>query len=407
MKKQGFNLSHLHFERMKKDPLYKLLVKKSEAIGLLCNQSGWRTSAGKYTFQWLAQQGRLKKVFIPEHGLFGELQDQVKLNDTNIYKNLAGGIVEWISLYNSLDHSLSASAEQLARLDTIIIDIQDTGSRYYTYTSTISLLLKKITELALNIKIIVLDKPNPAGRQVEGTRIKKEYASFIGLEGLPHRHGLTVGELCRYFKNKLGGKWELIIVPPRKKETVFISPSPNIPTMATCALYSGQCLWEGTNLSEGRGTTLPFETIGAPFLNWVFEDDWNNNRHPAFNKNCYMRPLLFIPVFHKFSGQTCYGIHLLIHGKKNYHSLAHSLKLIKYVKERTNEFKWREGKYEAFNEKNAIELLVGDRLLLDYLENKASWEDVTQNLKEEETAWIKEVSPFLIYKSPLQKLKIK
>lgn len=391
---------------MKKDPLYKLL-KKSEAIGLLCNQSGWQAGAGKYTFQWLAQQGRLRKVFIPEHGLFGELQDQVKLDDTSLYKNLAGGIVEWISLYNSKDQSLSASAEQLARLDTIIIDIQDTGSRYYTFTSTIWLLCKKIAALKLNIKIIVLDKPNPAGRQVEGTRIKKEYASFIGLEGLPHRHGLTIGELCRYFKNKLDGKWELVIVAPVKKKTVFISPSPNIPTTTTCSVYSGQCLWEGTNLSEGRGTTLPFETIGAPFLNWVFSEDWNNPKHPAFNKHCYVRPLLFMPVFHKFTGETCYGIHLLVHEKSKYHSLAHSLKLIKYVKEKTTAFEWRKGKYEAFNEKNAIELLVGDRLLLDYLENKATWEEVKLNLKEEESGWIKEVSPFLIYKSPLQKLKIK
>lgn len=391
---------------MKKDPLYKLL-KKSEAIGLLCNQSGWQVNTGKYTFQWLATQGRLRKVFVPEHGLFSELQDQVKLDDTSTYKNLAGGIVEWISLYNSKDLSLAPSAEQLTRLDTIIIDIQDAGSRYYTYTTSVWLLLEKVTALHLNIKIIVLDKPNPAGRQVEGTRLKKEYASFIGLEGLPHRHGLTIGELCQYFKNKLNGKWDLVIVPARKKQTVFISPSPNIPTTATCSLYSGQCLWEGTNISEGRGTTLPFETIGAPFLNWVFEEDWSDPQHPAFNKNCYIRPLLFIPVFHKYSQQSCYGLHLLVHEKENYHSLSHSLRLIKYVKEKTGAFEWKKGKYEAFNEKNAIELLVGDRLLLDYLENKASWEDLKLNLKEEEAAWIKEASPFLIYKSSLQKLKIK
>lgn len=388
---------------MKKDPLYKLLSKK-ESLGLLCNQSGWHTHTGKYIFQSLTGQHRLKKVFIPEHGLFGEMQDQVKLDGTSAYRNLAGN-VEWISLYNSTNLSLTPTAEQLSGLDTIIIDIQDTGSRYYTYTSTIWLLLKKISELHLDISIIVLDKPNPSGRQVEGTRIKKEYASFIGIEGLPHRHGLTVAELCRYFKNRLIGKWELIIVPVRKKDYVFISPSPNIPSVATCFLYSGQCLWEGTNISEGRGTTLPFETIGAPFLNWVFKEDWNNTNHPVYNKNCYIRPLLFIPVFHKFINVTCQGLHLMVHEKKEYHSLAHSLRLMKYIKEKTPAFEWKPGKYEAFNDRKAIELLAGDPVLLDYLNNKADWKEVKLKLAEEERSWIKEVSPFLIYKSPLKKSK--
>jgi uncharacterized protein YbbC (DUF1343 family) len=266
--------------------------------------------------------------------------------------------------------------------------------------------LKKITELDLDLTVIVPDKPNPAGRTVEGTKLAKEYASFIGLEGLPHRHGLTIGELCMYFKSKLKGKWELIVDPVRKKQVVFISPSPNIPSITTCTLYSGQCLWEGTNISEGRGTTLPFETIGAPFLNWVFEEDWNNSKHPGFNKHCYIRPLLFIPVFHKFSTQTCYGIHLMVHEKEKYHSLSHSLQLMRYIKEKTSGFQWREGKYEAFNDKKAIELLTGDQLLLDYCENKANWKDVKLKLAREETAWIKEASPFTIYKQPLKKQKL-
>ncbi len=390
---------------MKKDPLHKLL-KKSESTGLLCNQSAWQPLTGKYTFQSLADTGKLKKVFIPEHGLFGELQDQVKMDDTSAYQQLASSI-EWISLYNSADHSLTASDEQLKDIDALVIDIQDAGSRYFTFTSTIWLLLKKITELKLTTTIIVVDKPNPAGRQVEGTKMTGSFASFIGLEGLLHRHGLTIGELCRYFKFKLGASWELIIIPARKKEAVFISPSPNIPTISTCTVYSGQCLWEGTNISEGRGTTLPFEMVGSPSMDWVFRDDWNNAKHPAYNKTCYIRPVRFIPVFHKYKDEVCHGLHIIPHFKKEYHSLAHSLQLIKYVKERTPGFEWREGKYEAFNDKKAIELLVGDQLLLDYVDNKTSWKEVQLKLDKEEREWIAEVTPFLIYKLPLQKLKIK
>ncbi len=389
---------------MKKDPLYKLL-KKSEAAGLLCNHTGWHAATGHYSFQTLAAIGKLKKVFIPEHGLFGELQDQAKLDNTNIYATF-GENIEWISLYNSSEHTLTATEEQLSQIDTLIIDIQDAGCRYYTFITTIYLLLEKITRLGRSIQIIVADKPNLAGRQVEGTRMPADYASFIGPKGLPHRHGLTIAELCRYFKYKLGGKWELVILPISKQDYQFIAPSPNIPSSRTCRVYSGQCLWEGTNISEGRGTTQPFETIGAPFLQWVFREDWNNPSHPAYHKNCYLRPTQFIPVFHKYSGETCHGLQLMPRDKKNYHSLAHSVQLIKFIKEKSVSFEWRAGTYEAFNTKTAIELLAGDKLILDYLNNKASWKELKQKITEEENEWIREVSPFLIYKPSLQKLKL-
>lgn len=382
------------------------IIKKSSHVGLLCNQTAWHISAKNYSFQSLIQKNVLKKVFIPEHGLFGELQDQEKLDTTSVY-NYISEKVEWISLYSKNESSLTATADQLAGIDTLIIDLQDTGSRYYTFITSIWLLLKSITIHHLDIRIIVLDKPNPAGRHVEGTRMPKEYASFIGLKGLPHRHGLTIGELCRYFKNKLEADWELIINPVRKKDFIFIPPSPNIPSANTCFLYSGQCLWEGTNISEGRGTTLPFEMIGSPFLQWIFTEDWNAAKHPAYNKNVYTRPVKFIPVFHKYTNDTCSGLHLMLHNKTKYHSLSHSIQLIKYIKEKTPAFEWKEGKYEAFNDKKAIELLVGDKLILDYFDNKNSWKEVKAKLQDEESAWIKEASPFLIYKSSLQQLKIK
>lgn len=309
-------------------------------------------------------------------------------------------------MYNSSEASLTATGDKLKDIDTLVIDLQDTGSRYYTFTSTTWLLLNKITSLKLDINVVVLDKANPAGRQVEGTRMTKEYASFIGLEGLPHRHGLTIAELCRYFKNKMKGDWKLFVYPVNQKDHRFIAPSPNIPSVAACNLYSGQCLWEGTTISEGRGTTLPFEMIGAPSMDWVFEEDWNRPDHPVFQKNCQIRPTRFVPVFHKFANETCNGIHLLPGENRSYHSLAHSLKLVRYVKERTASFAWRAGVYEAFNDRKAIELLVGDPLLLAWLEDKTSWKEVRQKMNEEEKAWIKEASPFLIYKPSLQKLKL-
>jgi len=382
------------------------ILKKSSRIGLLCNQTAWQVAEKKYSFELLIQKRLLKKVFIPEHGLFAELQDQEKLEAASIYHRFSDK-VEWISLYNQHESSLTASAEQLSGIDCLIIDLQDAGSRYYTFITTTWLLLKSITDLSLDIQIIVRDKPNPAGRQVEGTRMTPSFASFIGLEGLPHRHGLTLGELCRYFKNKLNARWDLVIDPVRKKDFLFIPPSPNIPSVNTCLLYSGQCLWEGTNISEGRGTTLPFEMIGSPFLDWVFNEDWNDTKHPAYDKHIYTRPVRFMPVFHKHAAKPCSGLHIMLHDKKKYHSLSHSLKLISYIKNKAAEFAWKEGKYEAFNDKKAIELLVGDQMILDYFENKCRWKEVKIKLQDEEAAWIKEASSFLVYKPSLQQLKIK
>lgn len=388
---------------MKKDPLYHFL-RKSESCGLLCNQSAWHRGRG-YSFHWLQQYTRIHAVFIPEHGLFGELQDQVKQDSTSHYNQL-GDTIEWISLYSAQNKSLTATDEQLSSIDTLVIDLQDVGARYYTFIYTIALLFEKITRLELNLQVVVLDKPNPAGRQVEGTAITAPYASFIGYEGLPHRHGLTLGELCHWLRDRLKARWPLVVVPPRKKDWLFIPPSPNIPDVKTCRIYSGQCLWEGTNASEGRGTTLPFQITGAPWMQWVMTDSWNRKNHPAYHPECFIRPLQFIPVFHKFTNDLCYGTQLLVADAKAYHSLAHSLKLMRYMRERSPELAWREGVYEAFNNRPAIELLAGDPLLLNYLDQRANWKEVSGHLDEEERNWIREATPYLLYKKSLQKLKL-
>lgn len=162
-----------------KELLHNNILKKSSRVGLLCNQTAWHLPQRKYSFELLIRKGILKKVFIPEHGLFGELQDQEKLNDTGVY-NIFSEKVEWISLYNNDENARGASVAQLEGIDTLVIDLQDTGSRYYTFISTTWLLLKSITYQRPDMKVVVLDKPNPAGRHVEGTRISKRYASFIG-----------------------------------------------------------------------------------------------------------------------------------------------------------------------------------------------------------------------------------
>lgn len=388
------------------------LVLRNGKLGLLCNQTAWHPESGEYLFETLARRGNLKRVFTPEHGLFSELQDQVKLDEGGAYGNLGLKNVEFVSLYGSSEESLSASAEELADIDALIIELQDVGCRYYTYISTILNLFKVLKNEGINLPIYIIDRPNPAGRQVEGTMLRAGYRSFIGVEGLPHRHGLTIGELSYLLYNEIGAKFPLHIISYHcslsSKDLMpwSIPPSPNFPGLFTAHFYSGQCLWEGTNVSEGRGTTRPFELFGAPYMESLAEynrkhgyKNWNDADNPLSDPGVYVRWLKFIPVFHKYKDECCYGFQLLPNPNMQYHALAHNLRIIRFLHDNCKEFAFREGKYEAGNDKKAIELLLGDRELIDYVSGEGEWAEIREHIKLEEQKWIKKAKKMLLYEN--------
>lgn len=391
------------------------LVLKNGRIGILCNQTAWHPETGEYLFETLAKKRVLKRIFMPEHGLFGELQDQVKLDETKEYENLRRNIpgmesVEFISLYGSTEESLEASADKLADLDALIIELQDAGSRYYTFSSTLFNLFKTLKNGEINLSVYIIDRANPAGRQVEGTMLRAGYRSFIGIEGILHRHGLTIGELAYYLYNEINAKFPLHIISykasPGNKDLLpwSIPPSPNFPGLFTAHFYSGQCLWEGTNVSEGRGTTRPFELFGAPFLEELNSYNsekgyagWNDPAHPLYDPGVYIRWIKFIPAFHKYSGECCYGFQLLLNPNLQYHALAHNLRIMCFIRENCSGFGFRPGKYEAGNDKTAIELLLGDKELIDYVQGEEDWEEVREHIKVEEQKWIRKTKKLLLY----------
>ncbi|MDR1405627.1 MAG: DUF1343 domain-containing protein, partial [Prevotellaceae bacterium] len=178
-------------------------------VGLLCNQTSWDFAEGCYLFEQLHRCGRLHRLFMPEHGLFAELQDQEALQSGAFYRCLHLDGVDFVSLYGHSEASLSAPVNKLDDLDAIVIDLQDVGCRYYTFISTVDKLFHSLAEHRLKPAVYVIDRPNPAGRQVEGIPITGEYASFIGVEGLPHRHGLTFGELCGFLHTRQGAPFPL------------------------------------------------------------------------------------------------------------------------------------------------------------------------------------------------------
>lgn len=375
-------------------------------VGILCNQTSFAFTQNKYLFQLLSERGVLKRVFIPEHGLFAELQDQIPLDTGDIYKDMATNI-EYISLYGKQESSLVVDPSLLSDLDALVVDIQDIGSRYYTFATTLSYIFDILAKNTIPLTVYIIDRPNPAGRLVEGTLLPTNYQSFVGREGLPHRHGLTIGELAQFYKQQTGGNFELeIIMLDDLWVSPAIQPSPNIPNPLTPLIYSGQCLLEGTILSEGRGTTRPFEIFGAPFLEWIQLNRINNQLYRQNMTYPFLRPLRFIPKFHKFENQVCYGFQLHL-SDESYHALAFSATVIRLIKKELKDRDiWLRGEYEFRSDRPAIELLAGDPLLLSYLEGEAELTDLKTAFNSAEAQWIDTAQPFLLYPAePLHRLK--
>ena len=384
--------------------------------GLLCNHTAWDIETGSYLFQKIPE---LKRIFVPEHGLFAELQDQVRLADTSIYSDF-GVKADIISLYGESEQSLFVSPEHLGDLEVLFIDLQDIGSRYFTYGVTASHLIRSVAQYAPELLLIIIDRDNPGGLQVEGSRLPESHSSFIGHRGLPHRHGFTMAELVLFFYKKakatfplhivtlpgenirsdissfLPGQIDLISLPAELHQSGMpdIPPSPNIPHPNTPLVYNGQCLLEGTNLSEGRGTTRPFETFGAPWLK-PHTQIITNERFMKF-PGSILRPLRFVPTFHKWKDEMCDGFQIHLTGDP-YHSLMHSLFIIHSIQKNYPEFEWRKGTYEFGSEKPAIELLCGDPVLLDFLDAKLSFEKLRKYLRKTEKQWLEEMEQYKIY----------
>lgn len=385
-------------------------------LGLLSNQTAFDVGSNRYLAERLNERGVLKRVFLPEHGLFAELQDQKPMVATDPYRmwGLDSG-VEFCSLYGEEETSLIPPESQLKDLDGLVVDIQDVGARYYTFATTLRYVLEALAQMNWSGAVYVLDRPNPAGRLVEGTPLPAQYESFVGSPGIPHRHGLTLAELALKFWKPLQASYDLIgfaadqaaAESPWDESTSWtleIPPSPNMPHSVTPWIYSGQCLLEGTNLSEGRGTTRPFEWFGAAFLS--AEEIFRSPRDVAPFKVAggYLRPHRFIPMFHKEAGKVCEGfqIHLKQRQARNYHSLAHTLQILKWTQQTAPDaFRWRTEPYEYRSDRPAIELLAGDEVLLDYLRGDLPWDRVVDRLQEGELSWMESQSEGLLYSSPL------
>jgi uncharacterized protein YbbC (DUF1343 family) len=304
---------------------------------------------------------RVAALFAPEHGFYGDLQDQVPVDGA---RDPRTGLPVF-SLYGP---RRQPTAPMLKGLDALVFDLQDIGVRYYTFIWTMALALEAAAKTG--ITFVVLDRPNPLGGTVEGNLPDPAYASFVGLYPLPVRHGKTVGELAVYFNKKYQWGADLHVVKMKgwKRSMRFdetglpwVMPSPNMPTLDTATVYAGMCLLEATNLSEGRGTTRPFEIVGAPFI------DGHRLARALEKKNLpgvAFRPLAFRPTFNKWANQTCGGVQLHVTNFKTFKSFLTGLIFLQTVQElHPRRFKWNPPPYEYETVKRPIDILCGtDRI---------------------------------------------
>jgi uncharacterized protein YbbC (DUF1343 family) len=305
---------------------------------------------------------RLLALYGPEHGIWANAQDLVEVADS---RDPATGLPVR-SLYGP---SRAPSASLLEGVDALLVDLQDVGSRYYTYIYTMLHALEACARLRR--RLVVLDRPNPlGGLALEGNVLEPAYRSFVGLHPLPVRHGLTIGELAGLFRAERGLDVELTVVPMRgwRREMHFedtglpwVMPSPNMPTPDTARVYPGGCLVEGTNLSEGRGTTRPFEIVGAPWLDpWRLARDLSRERLPGVA----FRPLFFTPTFQKHAGESCGGVQVHVSDRRRFRAYLSYLLLIHHARRQDPaRFAWRAPPYEYELEKLPIDILCGtDRI---------------------------------------------
>lgn len=322
---------------------------------------------------------KLKALFGPQHGIYGETQDnmiewegfQDKLTKLPVF-----------SLYGKTRRPVPPMLEYL---DVLVIDLQDVGSRYYTFIWTMENCIQACMEMKKSL--VILDRPNPiGGHKIEGPVLDRSFTSFVGQRPLSIRHGMTIGEIGSYLKNEFYPSLDLYIIKMDgwrrnmwfdESGLPWVMPSPNMPILDTATVYPGMCLLEGTNISEGRGTTRPFEIFGAPFIKPdIFVRELNILELPGV----IFRPLYFQPTFQKHAGKICGGAQIHVTNRESFKPFKTGVAILKTIHDLYPEqFEWKQPPYEYEKMKMPIDILAGtDRLRKDIengekLEHMEDW----------------------------------
>jgi uncharacterized protein YbbC (DUF1343 family) len=370
------------------------------AVGLICNPTAvdrrLRHAADLFH---VARNVRLAALFGPEHGVRGDIPYMAAVGDER--DGRTGTPVH--SLYGSSAESLRPDTRSLRGLDALVFDIQDVGARYYTYQATMLFCMEAAARAKL--AFFVLDRPNPiGGRAVEGPALRPGFGSFCGVHDVAVRHGLTVGELAGMYREERGLDLALTVIPCRgwrrgmyQRDTglPWVFPSPNMPTPETALVYPGMCLIEGTNLSEGRGTTRPFELFGAPWLDaGRLAEALTADRLPGAR----FRPVRFIPAWDKHAGERCNGVEVVVVDREAFRPFRTGVACVAVARaQEPGRFRWRTEPYEFVDRVPAFDLLCGSAREREAIERGGEWRGLAAAWGREERAFSKRRARYLLY----------
>ncbi len=373
-------------------------------IAILCHNASC-TSDFKFIYPELYNifGKRIIALWGPQHGLFTDVQDNMIETDHIIHPFFK------IPVYSLYSETRSPMSKMLDEVDTVLVDLQDVGCRVYTYISTIALVMEEIVRLKKDIEVVILDRPNPCGGEIiEGALLQSAYKSFVGHYEIPMRHGLTIGEFARYTKEikKIDCSVNIISMNGWRRSQFFtetlrpwILPSPNLPSPSSAINFCGTVLFEGTNVSEGRGTTTSLEVIGHPELSpFPFVEEMNKLLKDYHIEGVILRPLYFMPAFQKHAQKTCGGVQLHITDPKIYRPWRLGQLLLLQLKKTLEEnFKWNEKMYEYETQHLAIDYINGRPELRKWVESSGSFEELCSLEQEDLNSYLNDREKILLY----------
>ena len=333
-------------------------------VGCFCTQNCWDTDKERYMTDIFRSRGNLKAVFSPGN-------PELSLQESRI----------------------CAEPGQLAELNAVVVEIQDVGTRYFRYTRDVCRLMRQLTEMENPPALYIVDHINPAGRVVEGSMPSAETEDDV--PKVAHRHGLTLGELAGLYYSEIGAKFPLHVISAQATDSNrqlmpwTIAPASDIPGLFTCEMYSGGGLWNETSITPGIGTPRPYEYFGAPFIRT------DSASLPPAPPQVMMRPCSFSPAFGKYAGSACPGYQIMLEPGAEYHSLMHTLQLMRYFKNR----------YPAFEMKPDFRLRLSDDILLSYINGLTTWDEAREHIKVEEQKWIRKAKKFCLYDDQPYRIK--
>lgn len=365
----------LGMERLQADELDLI---RGRRVGLICNQASVDHDLRHVADLFAAhEEFNLVALFGPQHGIRGEVQDNMVETPHGFDKRTK------LPVYSLYSETREPTEEMLSNLDVLVFDMQDVGCRIYTFIYTLANCMRAARTYGK--KVVVCDRPNPInGVAVEGNILDPAYASFVGQFPIPTRHGLTVGELARMFKAEWGIDCELEVVKMDGWEremwldatdAPWVLPSPNMPTLDTATVFPGTVHLEGTQMSEGRGTTRPFEIIGAPYID---ADDFAAHLSELNLEGVKFRPCSFQPTFQKHAGKMCGGVQIHVTERDMFDAVRTGVAaiIVAYNLYETH-FRWKESPYEYIFDKNPFDVIAGTNALREAIENGRSIEQIT------------------------------